>query len=287
MFAICPLSSIPVRANPSDSAEMTTQILFGEVVEIIRTVDRLDALNNGWLYIRCTWDNYNGWVTKKQLQIVDKQYNIDFEKSYCFDLTNAVMSSDHSLPITIGASLPHFDGISFSLDTAKYTFSGQAIFPNQLVANSSLLLKIARRYLYAPYLWGGRSPFGIDCSGFTQVCFAMIGHTLPRDAYQQAEIGENVDFLEQAQAGDLAYFQNSSGRIIHVGILMGDGLIIHASGHVRIDKIDHYGIYNVQTNRYSHVMRLVKRLLPKEKNSEIAIVQKIVEEVSLNQTSLF
>jgi hypothetical protein len=287
VFAICPLSSIPVRANPSDSAEMTTQILFGEIVEIIKTVDRLDALNNGWLYIRCTWDNYNGWVTKKQLQIIDNEYITAVEKAYCYDLTNAVMGSDHSLPITIGASLPHFDGISFALGAAKYTFSGQAIYPSQLVANSTLLLKMARRYLYAPYLWGGRSPFGIDCSGFTQMCFAMLGTALPRDAYQQAESGENVDFLEQAQAGDLAYFQNTSGRIIHVGILMGEGLIIHASGHVRIDKIDHYGIYNVQTNRYSHVLRLVKRLLPKEETSEIAIVQKIVEEVNLNQISMF
>lgn len=287
MFAICPLSSIPVRANPSDSAEMTTQILFGEVVEIIKTVDRLDALNNGWLFVRCTWDNYNGWVTKKQLQIIDNEYIINEEKSYCFELTNAVMGNDHSLPITIGASLPNFDGISFDLNGSKFTFSGQAIYPSQIVANSTLLLKIARRYLYAPYLWGGRSPFGIDCSGFTQQCFKMLGTALPRDAFQQAEIGENVDFLAQAQAGDLAYFQNTSGRIIHVGILMGDGLIIHASGHVRIDKIDHYGIYDVQNQRYSHVLRLVKRLLPKEETNAIAIVQKVVEDVSLNQTSLF
>jgi hypothetical protein len=287
VFAICPLSSIPVRANPSDSAEMTTQILFGEVVEIIKTVDRLDALNNGWLYVRCTWDNYNGWVTKKQLQIIDNEYNIDIEKSYCFELMHAVMGTDHSLPITIGATLPNFDGISFDLNGLKYTFSGQAIYPSQIVANSTLLLKIARRYLYAPYLWGGRSPFGIDCSGFTQQCFKMLGTDLPRDAFQQAEIGENVDFLAQAQAGDLAYFQNSSGRIIHVGILMGDGLIIHASGHVRIDKIDHYGIFHIQNQRYSHVLRLVKRLLPKEESNAIAIVQKVAEDTTLNQTSLF
>ena len=274
MFAICPLSSIPVRALPSNSAEMTTQILFGEVVEVIKTVRRLDALNAGWTNIRCQWDGYMGWVTTKQLQMLDKTFELTSEGAICYEIMSPCMNGEYSIPITMGATLPYFDGISFKIGTQQYTYSGQAIYPNRLSANSTLLLKIARRYLYAPYLWGGRSPFGIDCSGLAQICYKMIGINLPRDASQQAEIGETIDFITETQAGDLAYFESPAGRITHVGILMGDGNIIHASGQVRINKIDHYGIYNAQLKKYSHTLRVIKRVLSKEELIETQVISK-------------
>ena len=119
----------------------------------------------------------------------------------------------------------------------------------------------AMMYINAPYLWGGRSPFGIDCSGFTQLVYKIAGKKLPRDAYQQAEIGQTLSFVEEAQSGDLAFFDNEEGSIVHVGILLQDNEIIHASGKVRIDKIDHQGIFNVDTKRYSHKLRLIKKIL--------------------------
>ena len=119
----------------------------------------------------------------------------------------------------------------------------------------------AMMYVNAPYLWGGRSPFGIDCSGFTQLVYKIGGKKLPRDAYQQAEIGQTLSFVEEAENGDLAFFDNEEGSIIHVGILLGENEIIHSSGKVRIDKIDHQGIFNVDTKKYSHKLRLIKKIL--------------------------
>jgi len=116
-------------------------------------------------------------------------------------------------------------------------------------------------YLNAPYLWGGRSPFGIDCSGFTQVIYKLNGFKLPRDASQQATIGETLSFIEESESGDLAFFDNEEGNIIHVGIMLENNNIIHASGKVRIDKIDHQGIFNSETNTYSHRLRLIKKIL--------------------------
>jgi cell wall-associated NlpC family hydrolase len=110
-------------------------------------------------------------------------------------------------------------------------------------------------------LWGGKSPFGIDCSGFTQVVYKLNGYKLPRDANQQVNLGEPLSFVEEAEAGDLAFFDNEEGRIVHVGILLNNQSIIHASGYVRVDKFDHYGIFNQDTGKYSHTLRVIKRLL--------------------------
>ena len=116
-------------------------------------------------------------------------------------------------------------------------------------------------YLNAPYLWGGKTPFGIDCSGFTQMVYKLNGFALPRDAYQQAEIGETLSFVEEAEPGDLAFFDDDEGNIIHVGMVLEQGTIIHASGKVRIDALDHQGIYNKELKNYSHKLRLIKKII--------------------------
>ena len=116
-------------------------------------------------------------------------------------------------------------------------------------------------YLNSPYLWGGRSPFGIDCSGFTQMVFKLNGIKLPRDAYEQAEIGKTLNFIEETQKGDLAFFDNEEGKIIHTGIIIDKNKIIHSSGKVRIDNLDHYGIFNAETGKYSHNLRLIKKVV--------------------------
>ena len=291
MFAISPISIIPVRAQPSEKSEMVTQLLFGEIVEVLNTSKKLQSLNPGWSQVRCVWDDYIGWITKKQLLFLASQKPDYQEVASSFELVQAAMNQDHHVPITMGASLPNYDGIQFDLGEKKHTFSGQVIFPKQVTPNADLLLKIARRYLFAPYRWGGRSPFGIDCSGLTQVCFKMMGISIPRDAYQQAEIGETIDFIEQTQAGDLAFFVNQSNNISHVGILMYDGQIIHASGRVRIDKIDHLGIYNEDTQSYSHQLRIVKRILPTDherlQNTNNQIVTPKIGVVEDNALQLF
>jgi len=156
-----------------------------------------------WGKVRCFWDNYVGWVDTKQLKVINQQDVSNYQKNYScsLELFQGAMTEGHYLPITIGATLPKFDGLKFHLNGSSYTFSGQAISPKEIKPSVDLLLKIARRYLYAPYLWGGRSPLGIDCSGFTQIVFKMIGTALPRDAAEQVESGKLIDFVEQALPG--------------------------------------------------------------------------------------
>ena len=257
-YGICPLSVVPIRSTSSDTSEMVSQLLFGEMVEI------LERRGKKWSKVRCIFDHYIGWVDSKQIKsITSTEYETYLNNhAYSIELMQGAMTNQHYVPITIGATLPDFDGVNFSLNGASFTFSGQAVVPANITPNAELLIKIARRYLYAPYLWGGRSPFGIDCSGFSQIVFKMLGIALPRESAQQVEVGETVDFVEQSQAGDLAFFEDRKGRLSHVGILLEDRKIIHASGQVRIDKIDHFGIFNVDTEKYTHKLRIVKRVLP-------------------------
>lgn len=280
IFGICPLSVVPVRSSSADKSEMVSQLLFGELVEILEQ-------KGGWLRIRSLWDNYLGWVDRYQIQTITPAEKDRYESNvaYSLELVQGVMADDFSIPVTLGASLTDFDGIKFFFNNQSFTFSGQAINPNEITPNSELLLKIARRYLHAPYLWGGRSPLGIDCSGFTQMIFKMVGIKMPRDAYQQVARGRIVDFIEQAQAGDLAFFENRKGKISHVGIIMPEGKIIHASGQVRIDRIDHYGIFNNDRQKYSHKLRVVKRILPNE--IFLPKENKPEEEEIKNQVQLF
>jgi len=224
-------------------------------------------------------------VDTKQLKPItpDEFHLYRLNHACSIELLQPAAGEGYYLPITIGANLPNFDGLRFSLNGSSFQFSGQAITPTEIEPSAEMLLKIARRYLYAPYQWGGRSPLGIDCSGFTQVVNKLVGISLPRDASQQVECGELVDFIELAQEGDLVFFDNKKGKISHVGILMADNKIIHASGQVRIDRIDHYGIYHEDKKKYTHRLRVIKRVLPISTKPTIA-EEEVVDE---NQVSLF
>lgn len=257
-FGICPLNTVPVRNSASHKSEMISQLLFGEMVEI------LEQKGRQWSRVRCQGDNFVGWVSTQQLEEITPSEFESYQKQFAFvlDLLHPAQKEDAFIPLTLGARLPNFDGMRFTIGANTYSFSGQAVFQEDLSAQPQLILKIARKYLHAPMMWGGRSPFGLDSAGLVQVVYRMAGCALPREAYQQVLEGESVDFVEQAHAGDLAFFENQAGRISHTGILFPDNQILHVYGKARLDRMDHYGIYHTEQKRYTHRLRIVKRVLP-------------------------
>ena len=257
-FGICLLSIVPVRNEASDRSEMVTQCLFGDLLLVIdRKAD--------WLFIRKVFDNYEGWVDKKQIEPLEEQAFFTLDKadpSYICDLAEVV--EDHSnntlIPVVLGSTLRQMSNNSFLVSGRMFHFSGRLITCKQ-PPSFKKVYETALLFLNAPYLWGGISPFGIDCSGFVQTVFKLVGINLLRDASLQATQGEQVGLIEETRPGDLLFFDNQEGAIVHVGILLNDRKIIHASGKVRIDNVDHQGIYNPDVKKYTHTLRLIKRIL--------------------------
>ena len=249
---LCTLSVIPIRKEPSHKSELVTQLLFGESWEMLREEPE-------WLHIRCMADGYEGWLDRKQAKFA-RQQDLSGSISYTLDLVQSATSKDRHVLLVMGSSLPAYDGLNFRMMNEKFVYNGQATEPLSSFNSPAMAVKIGRKYLGSPYLWGGRSPFGIDCSGLIQVIGKTTGIALPRDAADQALVGETIDFAHSATEGDLAFFENEEGRIIHVGILTGPGQILHASGMVRIDALDQQGIFNKEEKKYSHKLRIIKRL---------------------------
>ncbi len=249
---ICVLSSVPMRREPTHRSEMVNQLLFGERWDCIREED-------DWLLIRGKLDRYEGWIDRQQAAFEHVQRE---EGPACctLDLVQSATSRDRHVLLFPGSRLPGFDGIHFRLLQEKFVYNGQATEPGPSRQPASFALKLARKFLGAPYLWGGRTPLGVDCSGLMQVVCSVSGMQLPRDATDQAQAGVSVDFVHQAQPGDLAFFDNAEGRIVHVGMLCAPGQILHASGKVRIDALDQQGIYNKEQRKYTHKLRFIKRL---------------------------
>jgi hypothetical protein len=253
MFAICNLSTIPLRFESSDRSEIVSQVLFGEHFEILEQ-------NKQWSKIKLHYDGYEGWVDSKQYQIISKEnYDILCNEAIILnaDLVEYISGQNNSLiPITLGASLSFLNHTDINIQ--NYEFEGLKTSGIKPKAN---LIDTAFMYLNAPYLWGGKTPFGIDCSGFTQMVYKLNGYKLLRDASQQAAQGEVLSFIEESEPGDLAFFDNEEGNIIHVGIMLENNYIIHASGKVRVDRLDHLGIYNAEQNRHTHRLRVIKKII--------------------------
>lgn len=257
-YGICLLSLVPCRKEPANTSEMVTQLLFGEHYSVTE-------ITEGWLKIIIASDNYECWINLKQHhKISESTFNKLQKQSLVYNseliavISNKITQTN--FPITAGAALPFFKENKISFDELVLTFEGQT--RNSAEKKSAgEIISLAYSFLNAPYLWGGKSPLGIDCSGFTQIVYKLNGYNLPRDAAQQVEMGSPLNFVEEAEAGDLAFFDNEEGKIIHVGILIDNERIIHASGQVRIDKFDHYGIHNTDTKKYSHTLRVIKRII--------------------------
>lgn len=235
---------------------MVTQLLFGETYEVIE--ERED-----WISVLTSYDRYPCWISAKQHTPLPASELQAQEKAMLSSELIQVISNRNTqavFPVTIGAVLPAFHNQVCRVGGQAFSFEGHVADPAHAKSVKELI-DTAYLFLNAPYLWGGRSPFGIDCSGFVQLVYKLNGYKLPRDASQQVELGTALSFVEEAEAGDLAFFDNEQGAIVHVGIVLDNQRIIHASGSVRVDRFDHYGIFHSDTKKYSHMLRVIKKII--------------------------
>ena len=243
MIGLNKLSTIPLRALGSDKSEMVTQLLYGESYDVTEEAEK-------WLKIKSHSDLYEGWISKEQFFEV---HEIE-ERSVLRAMDYSLIISSDSPPILLspGSRLSSQELKQVDTPYGTRTITCEVLDLEQAIS-------LARKFLNSPYLWGGRSRWGIDCSGFTQVILLSMGVTVARDASQQALIGKEIHF-ENRQRGDLAYFKNKEGEITHVGLLLGPDQIIHASGMVRIDELDSKGILKKELGRHSHVFSHLRRI---------------------------
>ena len=255
LYGICNLSIIPLRIDPSDSSEMVSQLLFGEHFKIIE-------MRKTWSKVRIAFDNYEGWIDNKQYEGVSEETYIKITNSD-ITLANELIEfatdeKQNFITVSLGSSLPFYKNQNLLINDTNFNYEGTIISKMQ---SKETIIETAFKYLNAPYLWGGKTPFGIDCSGFTQMVYKLCGYKLLRDATQQATQGDVLSFIEESEPGDLAFFDNSEGIITHVGIIMKDNYIIHAHGKIRIDRLDHSGIFNISTHRHTHKLRVIKKII--------------------------
>ncbi|ETN96366.1 Cell wall-associated hydrolase, NlpC family [Zhouia amylolytica] len=248
-FGICHLSIVPLRSEASDKSELVSQVLYGEHFKVLEQ-------RKNWSKIRLAFDRYEGWIDNKQFLLISEEQYKNLEQQeleLSGDLVEFVTKDDTQelLTIPLGSSISGNAILDFSYD-------GQIMGG---IRPKDKIIETAYMYMNSPYMWGGKTPFGIDCSGFTQMVYKLNGYKLFRDASQQAKQGEALSFIEESEAGDLAFFDNDEGNIVHVGIMMSDNYIIHAHGKVRIDRIDHSGIFNVDTKKHSHKLRVIKKVI--------------------------
>jgi gamma-D-glutamyl-L-lysine dipeptidyl-peptidase len=249
---ICENVFVPLRSAPSHKSEMLSQVLFGEGYSV---TDK----SGSWIKVETIFDKYAGWLDTAHLQHTVSE---PLTKGYVLNRSLLCFKNDRTkLILEAGCEIfnPDFENKSFSAGTNIYNtipdFGPAYVSVNESISDTAM------RFINSPYIWGGRMPSGIDCSGLTQLVYKIHGKAIARDSFVQAEEGINIDFIDAAEAGDLVFFDNERGKISHVGMIISRGLVIHASGRVRIDSIDHQGIFKPEINGYSHRLRMIKRIL--------------------------
>jgi len=266
-FGICLQGVVPVRAEPSHRSEMVTQILFGELF-------RITGKDGAWYKVELVFDQYEGWVHYLQAHKLDAAefLRLDHaETPVSLDLVQLLTreSRNDMLPVPLGSSLPGLADGKLTIDRETFQYDGAVSTVTSIETLNSVaereafrkqLTQDAMLYFNAPYLWGGRTPLGIDCSGFVQMVYKLQHIRLLRDTTRQATQGDVVSLLFEGLPADLVFFEDEDGSINHVGMLLNRNTVIHCSGQVRIDHLDHEGIFNNDLMKYTHKLRLIKRI---------------------------
>ncbi len=252
------LSLVAVRQNDNNQSEMISQLLFGELVDIIEE-------RGNWLLVRNHSDNVKGWIDKKSIKMLNEEelelilqspaVRVSVPLSFCRKTT-----SHENVFLAGGSILSAINDNECIVADDNYIVNTFDVNLSKEVSGEQIV-GLASQYLNSPYLWGGKSLLGIDCSGLVQVVFSICGIQLPRKVSEQVEIGEIVDFLSEASAGDLAFFEDESGAIAKVGIMMDSQRIIHSSGWVKIDQLDSNGIITERNGNSPHKLRVIKRII--------------------------
>ena len=229
---ICTVSVAAIRAEQSDQSEMTSQILYGETVDILEKAAK-------FIKIKMHFDGYVGWVDVQQISEISEEYFQERKTELVQNTLQMYSTSQGVILLSIGSEVNSEKADPIFLKTEKVS-------------------ETAQKFFNVPYLWSGRSFFGIDCSGFVQLVYKVHGISLPREAHQQSEVGEVLSFVEESKPGDLAFFENLDGQISHVGMMLEDQNIIHAYGKVRIDSLDSTGIFNKELNKHTHKLRFLR-----------------------------
>jgi gamma-D-glutamyl-L-lysine dipeptidyl-peptidase len=251
LYAICCVSVGALRKSPAHEAEMTSQLVFGEPLEVLATEGSV------WAHVKSRYDGYEGWCQTSHFTVVD---DLPAEQPlFAGAWVNEITCNGSHLQVPYGSFLTGFQDGQASWGNDALLYTGTSWDAATAPRNTASVTAVASPFLNTAYLWGGKTVFGTDCSGFTQTVYRMLGMLLPRDASQQAQGGSPVDFLQEAHCGDLAFFDDEAGRIIHVGLLLGADRIIHAAGKVRIDRIDHAGIVHTESGQHTHRLRIIKR----------------------------
>lgn len=229
---ICTVSVAAIRAEESHQSEMTSQLLYGETVDILESKGK-------FIKVKMDFDDYEGWIDSQQISEISEEYFLERKTELVLNPIQMYNTSQGPILLSIGSEV--------NSEKTESSF-----------LNVETVSETAKQFLNVPYLWSGRSFFGIDCSGFVQLIYKVHGISLPREAQQQSEIGEVLSFVEESKPGDLAFFENEEGNITHVGMMLKDYQIIHASGKVRIDSLDSTGIFNKELNKHTHRLRFLR-----------------------------
>jgi cell wall-associated NlpC family hydrolase len=250
-YGICSVAAAPVRKEASHRSEMVNQLLFGETMEVLEKKDE-------WLRVRTVADQYEGWLTNHLISPIEKSTALQDVTFIASSLTNPITLPDQLINAPMGSPLVGYDEETRLLWDERYKYHG-TFRKTGRPFDTEFLRKVIQSWLNAPYLWGGKTFMGVDCSGFVQTVYRVLGIQLPRDAWQQAEMGKPVDSLADVRTGDLAFFCNENKRVTHVGIILEAGEIAHASGKVRIDTLTEKGIWQKESGQKTHTLHLMKR----------------------------